>query len=193
MADLEALREEAGREPADALRQALLDVVGLFTPNGYLFAAGEHQVAVVERARALLDQVAAFAAQPKPVVAVERASDTTVTYVLGLLAEEGGEISQWVGKALRFGIDTPGRLDANGKVSGETPRTLLPDELGDMLAAVQFALAHGVFNRAKVFDARDRKLAKLLNPAARDNLGRQLAPQPALRAPASAAEGAHHV
>lgn len=100
------------------------------------------------------------------------------TYVLGLLAEEAGEILQWIGKALRFGIDTPGRLGTDGKVTGETPRTLMPAELGDMLAAIEFACLHDVVDRGAIDRARDAKLAKLCNPEARDNLGRQLAPQP---------------
>lgn len=103
---------------------------------------------------------------------------TVETYVLGLLAEEAGEVLQWVGKSLRFGYDTPGRKDASGAVTGETPRDLLPGEIGDILAAIDFAVAHGLLDRSAIEAARTAKLAKLLNPAARDNLGRQLAPQP---------------
>jgi hypothetical protein len=107
----------------------------------------------------------------KPDISVER-------YILGLLAEEAGEVLQWAGKSLRFGFDTPGRKDAAGNVTGETPRTLMPPELGDFLAAIDFAAAHGFIDKAAVEDARARKLAKLLNPASLDNLGRPLAPQP---------------
>ncbi|MDR6953850.1 NTP pyrophosphatase (non-canonical NTP hydrolase) [Ancylobacter sp. 3268] len=103
-------------------------------------------------------------------------------YCLGLLAEEAGEIVQLVGKAMRFGTDTPGRLNAAGEVSGETPRTLLPAELGDMLAAVSFAIRHGIVQSEAIETAQVRKLAKLLDPDAKDNLGRPLAPQPALTA-----------
>lgn len=116
-------------------------------------------------------QAAFLAPQGEPVTeAVEQ-------YVMGLLTEEAGEILQWLGKSFRFGIDTPGRLGTDGKVTGETPRTLLPDELGDMLAAIDFAVAHGMFDYSAIEAARTRKLAKLLNPDARDNLGRPLAPQ----------------
>ena len=100
------------------------------------------------------------------------------TYALGLLAEEAGEVLQLVGKALRFGVDTPGRLGPDGKVTGETPRTLLPAEVGDLLAAVAFAIGHDLLDGREVYEAKKRKLAKLLNPRAVDNLGRPLAPQP---------------
>lgn len=99
------------------------------------------------------------------------------TYCLGLIAEEAGEVLQHIGKALRFGLDTPGQLSL-GVVNGETPRTLLPGELGDLLAAVEFALEHEIFDRAAVLRAKARKLNKLLDASAVDNLGRQLAPQP---------------
>ncbi len=99
-------------------------------------------------------------------------------YALGLLAEECGEVLQLVGKSLRFGIDTPGRLGPDGKVNGETPRTLLPAEVGDLLAAVAFAIGHGLLDGREVYEAKTRKLNKLLNPRAIDNLGRPLAPQP---------------
>jgi hypothetical protein len=99
-------------------------------------------------------------------------------YALGLFAEEAGEVLQWVGKTLRFGFDTPGRKDAAGVVTGETPRTLMPAELGDFLAAIDFAAAHGMIDKVAVDAQRVKKLAKLLDPASRDNLGHQLAPQP---------------
>lgn len=99
-------------------------------------------------------------------------------YALGLIAEEAGEVLQLVGKSLRFGIDTPGRLGADGQVNGETPRTLLPAEVGDLLAAISFAIEHDLLDGQKVYEAKSRKLNKLLNPRAVDNLGRPLAPQP---------------
>lgn len=103
---------------------------------------------------------------------------TPETYCLGLLTEECGEVQQWVGKALRFGIDTPGKLGEDGTPTGGTARTYLPSELGDMKAAIEFACLHGVVARCEVEAAFERKIAKLTNPDAKDNLGRQLAPQP---------------
>ena len=100
------------------------------------------------------------------------------TYALGLLAEECGEVLQFVGKSLRFGIDTPGRLGPDGKVNGETPRTPFPAEVGDLLAAIAFAIDHDLFDAQAVYEAKARKLAKLRNPRSLDNLGRPLAPQP---------------
>lgn len=100
------------------------------------------------------------------------------TYALGLIAEEAGEVLQLVGKALRFGLDTPGVKDGNGTVLPDTPRSRLPAELGDLLAAIEFAIRHGMVDGGEVSAAYLRKLAKLLDPDARDNLGRPLAPQP---------------
>jgi len=98
-------------------------------------------------------------------------------YCLGLLAEESGEVQQLVGKAFRFGLDTPGRLGADGKVTGETPRTLLHAEMEDLQAAILFAIHHGLVSGEAVAAACDAKLTRLLDPASRDNLGRRLAPQ----------------
>ena len=106
----------------------------------------------------------------------------TQAYVFGLLAEEAGEVLQLVGKALRFGLDTPGRLGPDGDVLPDTPRTLLPCELGDLLAAVEFAIHHELVDGEAVHAAYLRKLARLLDPAALDNLGRPLAPQPGPKA-----------
>jgi len=97
-------------------------------------------------------------------------------YCLGLLTEEMAEAGQLVGKALRFGIDTPGPDAA--PYHGASARQLLDVELGDVLAAIRFAELHGVVDATAVADQCDRKLAKLLDPTKQDNLGRQLAPTP---------------
>lgn len=106
-------------------------------------------------------------------------SDTDVEqYALGLLVEEGGEVQQLVGKALRFGIDTPGVKDAlTGEVNLDlTPRVGLEKECGDFLAAIDYAIARGVLRGHAVNQQHSAKLKKLLNPASTDNLGRRLAP-----------------
>lgn len=95
----------------------------------------------------------------------------TETYCLGLLTEEANELGQAIGKALRFGIDTPGP-------TGVGARVLMQREAGDVLAAIDFALVHRVLARGPVIGARNAKWAKLTNPESRDNLGRQLAPWP---------------
>jgi NTP pyrophosphatase (non-canonical NTP hydrolase) len=97
-------------------------------------------------------------------------------YCLGLLTEEMAEAAQLVGKSLRFGIDTPGPDAA--PYHGANARQLLELELGDVLAAIRFAELHGVVDAYEVADRCDRKLAKLLDPTNKDNLGRQLAPTP---------------
>lgn len=100
-------------------------------------------------------------------------------YCLGLLTEEAGEISQMVGKAFRFGLYTPGQKDEDGNVDMSiTPYTELSKECGDMLAAIDFALAHGIIDRDIVNNQHSRKYDKLTDPDAKDNLGRLLAPQP---------------
>lgn len=94
-------------------------------------------------------------------------------YCLGLLTEEGGEISQEVGKALRFGPDTKNPKD------GTTPRQRLSIECGDMQAAIDFNLDHGILDEETMENARVRKIDKLRDPVnSKDNLGRPLAPQP---------------
>lgn len=99
-------------------------------------------------------------------------------YFLALLTEEMGEVAQLIGKAGRFGIDTPGVKDPlTGHVDmDKTPRTCLEKELGDVLAAVAYAEERGVVNRQAIMEAAEAKLAKLLDPDTTDNLGRRLAP-----------------
>jgi hypothetical protein len=96
------------------------------------------------------------------------------TYALALLAEEAAEVTQQAMKWLRFGPDTPGWVNNKGL----TPRQLINEEVGDLIAAMEFAELHGLLDDHAISLAADRKLAKLLNPAILDNLGRPLAPQP---------------
>jgi hypothetical protein len=107
--------------------------------------------------------------------AVER-----VNYCLGLLAEEMAEATAMIGKALRFGIDTPG--PPAPPYSGESARQNLEVELGDAMAAIHFAARHGVVDLGRIVDRSNAKIEKLLNPDSRDNLGRRLAPAPPDRA-----------
>ena len=101
------------------------------------------------------------------------------SYALGLLVEECGEVAQLVGKALRFGIDTPGVKDPlTGHIDmAVTPRTNLHTELGDVIAAIDFAAAAGLIDKFAVSQRAVEKFARLTNPDARDNLGRRLAPR----------------
>lgn len=94
---------------------------------------------------------------------------TPESYGLGLLTEECGELLEMVGKAGRFGVDTT----ADG---GATARERIQDEAGDVLAAVGYLVRRGVLDYGAVHRRRDAKLARLLDPAATDNLGRRLAP-----------------
>jgi hypothetical protein len=109
----------------------------------------------------------------------EPLEDDAETYCLGLLTEESGEISQMVGKAFRFGLHTPGRKAPDGTVDMQiTPFTELSRECGDMLAAIEFSTRHGIIHGDVVGEQYEKKLAKLLDLDAKDNLGRPLAPQP---------------
>jgi hypothetical protein len=97
-------------------------------------------------------------------------------YALGLLNEETSEVGLMVGKAIRFGIDTPGPDAA--PYYGMTAREALNLEAGDVMAAIDYACTCGLLNAEVVTQQAGRKLRKLLNPEARDNLGRRLAPDP---------------
>lgn len=98
-------------------------------------------------------------------------------YALGLLVEEMGEALQVIGKALRFGIDTPGVKRLDGTVDMEvTPRKMMATELGDVRAAIDFGGMNQVFDVEETFVRRSRKLSKMTDPSQLDNLGRRLAP-----------------
>jgi hypothetical protein len=113
---------------------------------------------------------------PDSMHAYERARQAGINalaelYALGLMAEEMGESIQLIGKWLRFGPD-------HARTTGETARAMLPSELGDVRASIDFALADGLVDRVAT-DARGKaKLARLLDPESRDDEGRRLAPEP---------------
>lgn len=128
--------------------------------------------------------------QIKPVFGiVNPMSDPTHTtvnsYGPALLTEEIGEIIivlgsvlQLIGKAGRFGMDTPGVRDPlTGIVDMTvTPRTKLVEETGDLIAAVDYLCQRGILDIDAVYKRRAHKLRKLLDPNSRDNLGKRLAP-----------------
>jgi NTP pyrophosphatase (non-canonical NTP hydrolase) len=113
--------------------------------------------AAIERTIALLDAEA----KPDP-IDPER-------YCLGLLAGEMGEAAAVIGNALRFGLVTP-------QNSQETAAQELASELGDVLAAIDFAIMHGLVDVAEVMEQRMAKRRRLTSDKSRDNLGRRLAP-----------------
>ena len=84
-------------------------------------------------------------------------------YCLGLMAEEFGEVLQWIGKGLRFGLDSP----RNAEHPDETPRGMLPAEMGDAAAAIDFAKLHQIVPRGTVSEAHVAKLSKLLDAGRR--------------------------
>jgi hypothetical protein len=95
-------------------------------------------------------------------------------YALGLMVEEMGEASAMIGKALRFGLDTPGPQAE--PYCGRTARDGLELELGDVAASHRWADLDGVIRLGAVDDRRDSKLRKLTISGQTDNLGRPLAP-----------------
>lgn len=102
-----------------------------------------------------------------------------VRYALGLLVEEMGECLQLIGKAMRFGIDTPGVKRLDGTIDEtKTARTMLPVELGDLTAGIDYAVKCGLIDTQAMLEARVTKRDKLLDPHARNNLGGRLAPDP---------------
>lgn len=92
-------------------------------------------------------------------------------YALGLMAEEMGEVIQLIGKGLRFGMDAP-------RADGQTARMMLPLEMGDASAAIDFVCMDGIAPFHAVIAQREAKKAKLLNPDSRDDEGKRLAPTP---------------
>jgi hypothetical protein len=92
-------------------------------------------------------------------------------YALGLVAEEMGEVIQLVGKWLRFGPD-------HARRDGDSARSLMPIEMGDVAAAIDFACFDGIAPFHQVIARREEKKAKLLNPASLDDQGGRLAPEP---------------
>lgn len=96
-------------------------------------------------------------------------------YGLGLLAEEMGEAIQIIGKWLRFG---EGRGPERAPYFGQNAREMLPLELGDVLAAIDYASLAGIADARIVTKQAGRKLEKLLDPASMDADGKRLAPDP---------------
>lgn len=95
-------------------------------------------------------------------------------YARSLFCEEAGEALAVLGRGGRFGHDTP----ANAEAPGATARSELMKEAADVLAAIEYGTRAGLYDRRELELARDAKLAKLLSPDSRDNLGRRLAPPP---------------
>lgn len=94
-------------------------------------------------------------------------------YALGLLVEEMGEALVAIGRALRFGLDTP-------EADGQHTREKLAFELGDVKAAINYAETASVVDDLALEGRREIKWRILLSPDKRDNLGRRLAPDPRL-------------
>lgn len=107
-------------------------------------------------------------------------------YALGLMVEEMGETLKLIGKALRFGLDTPG--PPTPEYRGLTAREMLPFEVGDLHAAIRYAAMAGVVRMSAANVAEEAKIAKLLDPLSRDAQGNRLAPDVTQRADASSGE-----
>lgn len=85
-------------------------------------------------------------------------------YAWAILAEECAELAQVCAKELRF---------------NDISHKKLIEEAGDVLAALDYARRREVIDNAMlraIHLRRDTKLARLLDPNARDRKGRRLAP-----------------
>jgi hypothetical protein len=102
----------------------------------------------------------------------------TEQYVVGVLTEEAAEVQELIGKALRFGLDSTGKRRVGARVQNDVTRNALAIEVGDLLAAIDFALMHSLISSDTAGQARAAKLSKLLDPNATDDMGRRLAPPP---------------
>jgi NTP pyrophosphatase (non-canonical NTP hydrolase) len=82
-------------------------------------------------------------------------------YEMAVIAEECGEVTQLVGKALRFGWDSHDPL----KINGRTNLELLHDEVGDVMAAIDFAVERGLLDREALQQRSFYKRRKLVETA----------------------------
>jgi NTP pyrophosphatase (non-canonical NTP hydrolase) len=98
-------------------------------------------------------------------------------YELAVLGEECGEVMQIVGKTMRFGYDSHSPLDKDKK----TNLALLHEEVGDILAAVDFAVERGLLDREKLVTRQFYKRRRLM----------RIAPQAPLLLLNEAAPGPH--
>lgn len=81
-------------------------------------------------------------------------ADPLSVELLGLMTEECGEVSQRIGKIMRWGWDAD--------FEGTTQRFKLETELGDVCAAIALAIHNGLVTREGVHDAAVAKLRKLI-------------------------------
>lgn len=93
-----------------------------------------------------------------PLAALRKSlSDPLSVELLGLLTEECGEVSQRIGKIMRWGWDAD--------FEGTTQRHKLETEIGDVCAVIALAIHNGLVTRAGVHDAAVAKLRKLIEDA----------------------------
>ena len=90
--------------------------------------------------------------------------------LLGLLTEECGEVSQRVGKILRWGLDA----DFHGSTQAEKLET----ELGDVLAVIVLAMHNRIINAHSLFERFESKMEKFIADAngPRQRIGRASVP-----------------
>lgn len=81
--------------------------------------------------------------------------ESKVQEVMDILQEECAEIIQMVSKIRRFGLD-----EIHFK-SGESNRTLLTEEIGDLLAMVDLLQSFNIVTAADLEAAKQAKFAKL--------------------------------
>lgn len=78
-------------------------------------------------------------------------------YEIAILGEECGEVVQMVGKIMRFGIESYDPADKDRR----TNHQLLHDEVGDILAAIEFATDRGFLDSETLLTRKFNKRKKL--------------------------------
>lgn len=78
-------------------------------------------------------------------------------YELAVIGEECGEVVQMVGKIMRFGLESYSPEDADRR----TNHQLLHDEVGDILAAVDFATERGLLDSETLMTRKFAKRRKM--------------------------------
>lgn len=94
---------------------------------------------------------------PTPTGTYPESQPIPFQYELAILGEECGEVVQMVGKTMRFGIDSYSPVDPTRRTNHE----LLHDEVGDILAGIEFATERGLFDRETLMNRMFAKRKKL--------------------------------
>ena len=114
-----------------------------------------------------------IAPRAMPPTAITRGIESEVHASRGWMTPHAvARLVEVVGRAMRFGIDTPSTTGPGA----ETARLAVWSRMLVARACLEAAMPQATTDGTAMRSSRDRKLAKLLDPASVDNLGRRLAP-----------------